>query len=108
MNSAAGTTPNHQPAPGDADPVLAEIVRSGFVEGRHRGRLVLLAADGSVQLAVGDVRAPILPRSANKPMQAAGLLDAGLELSRRELAPPPAPPPGRPPPRDRVPQDPPH
>jgi L-asparaginase II len=68
------------------DAVLAEIVRSGFVEGRHRGRLVLLAADGSVQLALGDVHAPILPRSSNKPMQATGLLDAGLELSGPQLA----------------------
>jgi len=68
------------------DPVLAEIVRSGFVEGVHRGRLVLLAADGSIQLALGDVCAPILPRSSNKPLQAVGMLDAGLELTRRELA----------------------
>lgn len=66
--------------------MLAEIVRSGFVEGRHRGRLVLLAADGSVQLAVGDVDAPVLPRSSNKPMQAVGLLDAGLDLTGADLA----------------------
>jgi L-asparaginase II len=68
------------------DAVLAEIVRSGFVEGVHRGRLVLLAADGSVKLAVGDVGAPLLPRSSNKPMQAVGLLDVGLEAAREELA----------------------
>lgn len=68
------------------DAVLAEIVRSGFVEGRHRGRLVLLAADGRVQLALGDVHAPVLPRSSNKPMQATGLLDVGLELSGTQLA----------------------
>lgn len=68
------------------EPVLAEIVRSGFTEGVHRGRLVLLGADGSVRLAVGDVLAPILPRSSNKPMQATGLLDAGLELGGAELA----------------------
>jgi L-asparaginase II len=85
MDSATGTT-SSTASSGEADPVLAEIVRSGFVEGRHRGRLVLLAADGSVQLAVGDVRAPILPRSSNKPMQAVGLLDAGLEVSKQELA----------------------
>jgi L-asparaginase II len=65
--------------------VLAHVVRSGFVEGRHRGSLVLLAADGSVELAVGDVHATMLPRSSNKPMQAAGMLDAGLELEDRSL-----------------------
>ncbi|MEU3738229.1 MULTISPECIES: asparaginase [unclassified Streptomyces] len=67
-------------------PVLAEVVRSGFVEGRHRGSLVLLAADGSVELAMGDVTAPVFPRSANKPMQAAAVLRAGLELSGERLA----------------------
>lgn len=72
--------------PAESEPVLAEIVRCGFTEGVHRGRLVLLDADGSVRLAVGDVRAPILPRSCNKPMQATGLLDAGLELTGAELA----------------------
>lgn len=67
-------------------PVLAEVVRSGFVEGRHRGSLVLLAADGSVELAMGDVSAPVFPRSANKPMQAAAVLRAGLDLSGERLA----------------------
>ncbi|MEU3333429.1 asparaginase [Streptomyces sp. NPDC006668] len=67
-------------------PVLAEVVRSGFVEGRHRGSLVLLAADGAVDLALGDVTSPVFPRSSNKPMQAAGVLRAGLELSGERLA----------------------
>jgi L-asparaginase II len=75
------------PSPSAATPpVLAEVVRSGFVEGRHRGSLVLLAADGSVELALGDVTAPVFPRSANKPMQAAGVLRAGLDLSGERLA----------------------
>ncbi|UUU23157.1 asparaginase [Streptomyces sp. DSM 40750] len=69
-----------------APPVLAEVVRSGFVEGRHRGSLVLLAADGSVEAALGDVAVPVFPRSANKPMQAAGVLRAGLELAGERLA----------------------
>jgi L-asparaginase II len=94
MDSATGrvsaaSTPQPKPGarrPAQPDPILAEVVRSGFVEGAHRGRLVLLAADGRVQLAVGDVHAPILPRSSSKPMQAAGLLDAGLDVSRPELA----------------------
>jgi L-asparaginase II len=70
----------------EALPVLAEIVRSGFVEGVHRGRLVLLDADGSVALEVGDPRATVLPRSCNKPMQAVGMLEAGLELDGELLA----------------------
>ncbi|WP_199814895.1 asparaginase, partial [Streptomyces sp. NRRL WC-3549] len=67
-------------------PVLAEVVRSGFTEGHHRGSLVLLAADGSVDLALGDPAAPVFPRSSNKPMQAAAVLRAGLELSGERLA----------------------
>ncbi|GGM25164.1 asparaginase [Streptomyces fumigatiscleroticus] len=67
-------------------PVLAEVVRSGFVEGRHRGALVVLDADGAVELALGDVTAPVFPRSSNKPMQAAGVLRAGLDLSGERLA----------------------
>ncbi|RII13869.1 L-asparaginase II [Streptomyces sp. YIM 130001] len=73
------------PAPGPA-PVLAEVVRSGFVEGRHRGSLVLLAADGTVQAAYGDVRAPVFPRSSNKPLQAVAVLRSGLELAGERLA----------------------
>ncbi|MCK7624584.1 asparaginase [Streptomyces sp. RS10V-4] len=74
------------PAAGEPSPVLAEVVRSGFVEGRHRGSLVVLAADGSVELAMGDVAAPVFPRSTNKPMQAAAILRAGLDLSGERLA----------------------
>ncbi|MFE7380529.1 asparaginase [Streptomyces zhihengii] len=67
-------------------PVLAEVVRSGFVEGHHRGSLVLLGADGSVELEVGDPSAPVFPRSSNKPMQAAAVLRAGLDLAGERLA----------------------
>lgn len=74
--------------PGSAavSPVLAEVVRSGFVEGLHRGTLVLLAADGSVELELGDPEVPVFPRSSNKPMQAAAVLRAGLGLSGERLA----------------------
>ena len=70
----------------EVQPVLVEIVRSGFVEGVHRGRLVLLEADGAVALEIGDVRQTLLPRSCSKPMQAVGMLDAGLDLDDELLA----------------------
>ncbi|MFJ5674609.1 asparaginase [Streptomyces sp. NPDC093097] len=73
-------------APSVPSPVLAEVVRSGFVEGRHRGSLVVLGADGSVEQALGDITAPVFPRSTNKPMQAAAILRAGLDLSGERLA----------------------
>jgi L-asparaginase II len=43
----------------------------------HRGALVVLGADGGVLAAAGDVDRPVLPRSANKPVQATALLAAG-------------------------------
>jgi L-asparaginase II len=69
-----------------SQPVLAEVVRSGFVEGHHRGATVALGADGSVVEAVGDVDAPMLPRSCNKPLQAVAMVRAGLDLEPQLLA----------------------
>jgi L-asparaginase II len=59
---------------------LAEVVRSGFVESRHRGSVVVLDAAGHTVVAIGDVVAPVFPRSSNKPMQATAMLRAGLSL----------------------------
>jgi L-asparaginase II len=66
--------------------VVAEIVRSGFVEGHHYGSVVALAADGSVDWSVGEVERAILPRSCNKPLQAVAMLRAGLDLDGELLA----------------------
>lgn len=78
--------PGDNGVPDEAQPVLVEIVRSGFVEGVHRGRLVLLESDGSVALSIGDPHAPLLPRSCSKLMQATGMLEAGLDLHGELLA----------------------
>ncbi len=72
--------PAHEP------PVVAEVVRSRRVESRHRGTVVTLDDAGTVTLALGDVTSPIYPRSANKPLQAVGMLRAGLRLSGELLA----------------------
>jgi L-asparaginase II len=69
-----------------APEILVEIVRSGFVEGHHRGSLVALDAEGAVDWSIGEVAAPIYPRSCNKPMQAVGMLRRGLELEGELLA----------------------
>ncbi|WP_412539217.1 asparaginase [Longispora sp. K20-0274] len=60
--------------------VLAEVVRSGFVEGRHRGSLVIIDADGTVTDAHGDTHSPILPRSCAKLAQATAIATAGVTL----------------------------
>lgn len=59
----------------DTSVVLVEVVRSGFVEGQHRGSLVVVDADGSVLVSRGDVVSPVFPRSSNKLMQATGLVE---------------------------------
>jgi L-asparaginase II len=69
-----------------ASPVLAEVVRSGFVESRHRGAVAALAADGTLAFTAGSAKAPFFPRSANKPLQAAAMLTAGLPLDGELLA----------------------
>lgn len=57
---------------------VAHVVRGGIVEGVHHGSVVVLAADGSVEFQAGDIEAAFYPRSALKPVQAVGLLRAGL------------------------------
>ncbi len=67
-------------------PVLAHVVRGGFVESVHRGVAVVTDADGAVLRRVGDPDAPCFPRSSNKPLQAVAMLRAGLTLNAPLLA----------------------
>jgi L-asparaginase II len=53
--------------------IVAEVVRSGFVESVHHGIVAFTSGAG-----VGDVDRPFFPRSSNKPLQTVGLLDCGL------------------------------
>ncbi|GHJ58683.1 asparaginase [Nocardioides sp. OK12] len=65
---------------------MAEIVRSGIVEGHHYGSVVAMKADGSIEWSVGDVTSPVLPRSSNKPIQALAMVEQGLDLPPELLA----------------------
>lgn len=67
-------------------PAVAELVRSGFVEGRHYGSVLALDAAGAVDWAVGAVDVPVLPRSCNKPVQALAMVRLGLDLPPELLA----------------------
>lgn len=71
--------------PDDFVPV-AVTSRSGFPESVHFGAVVALNADGSVAFSVGNPRASIYPRSSNKPLQAAVMVEHGLHLGPQELA----------------------
>jgi L-asparaginase II len=69
-----------------ANPVLAEVIRSGFVESRHRGSVVATGPDGLYTFTAGHANTPVFPRSSNKPLQAAAMLRAGLTLEGELLA----------------------
>ncbi|HTJ35204.1 MAG TPA: asparaginase [Dactylosporangium sp.] len=66
--------------------LVAEVVRSGVVESRHHGSIVVLDADGEVAAWAGDVLGGFFPRSSSKPLQAVGLLRAGLTVDAADLA----------------------
>jgi L-asparaginase II len=70
----------------DANPVVAEVVRSGFAESRHRGAVAAVDADGRPVISAGRTDVPFLPRSANKPLQATAMLRRGLNLDGELLA----------------------
>ncbi|HEX6887411.1 MAG TPA: asparaginase [Candidatus Nanopelagicales bacterium] len=70
----------------DAGVPLARVVRNGFVESLHTGHAVLVDPDGAVMLAWGSPAEPCFPRSCNKPLQAVGMVEAGLPLVGAQLA----------------------
>src|SRR4051812_45571266 len=59
------------------NPELVEILRGTLVESRHHGAVAAVDADGAPGLALGDVAAPVYPRSAVKPLQALPLVESG-------------------------------
>ena len=62
-----------------SDAVMAQYVRDGVVESEHRGHLLALNADGSVNFSLGDPSHLIFPRSTVKCIQGAAMVAAGLE-----------------------------
>jgi L-asparaginase II len=56
------------------------------MESRHHGSVVVTAPEGHPEWSVGVVTEAMFPRSSNKPMQALGMLRAGLELDGELLA----------------------
>ena len=60
-----------------ANPILVETARGDTVESFHRGAFAVVALDGSLIASRGDIRRPIYPRSAIKPLQATVLVESG-------------------------------
>jgi len=71
-------------------PVLVEVRRGGIVESRHRGHVVQVGLDGSIEHAIGDPTVVVALRSAAKPLGLVAFVEAGvadaLALSQAELA----------------------
>lgn len=65
---------------------VAHLIRDGMIEGIHYGSVVVLDADGQVQLQIGDIEAAFYPRSAIKPVQAVAMVRAGLPLGGELLS----------------------
>jgi L-asparaginase II len=57
--------------------VAIEVTRGPLVESRHEGIAAVVKPDGTVVASWGDIDAPILPRSANKPIQAMAFVESG-------------------------------
>lgn len=60
-----------------SNPVLVEVTRGALVESRHRGAIAVVDASGHRVVAIGDVEAPVFPRSAVKAIQALPLVESG-------------------------------
>jgi L-asparaginase II len=73
-----------------SNPVLIEVTRGDYIESRHRGAIAIVDADGAVALSIGDVDAPVFPRSSVKGLQALPLIESGAAdrfgLTEAELA----------------------
>lgn len=65
---------------------VAHLIRGEVIEGIHYGSVVVLGADGQVQLQIGDIEAAFYPRSALKPVQAVAMVRAGLPLDGELLS----------------------
>ena len=65
---------------------IAVASRSGREESLHHGVAIALDASGRPVAKVGDPTVSVYPRSALKPLQAAAMCAAGLDLDERLLA----------------------
>ena len=65
-------------------PVVAHVIRNGFIESKHHGHIVALDSAGRTALSVGAADEPMFPRSAAKPLQALGMLRLGWPPSDAE------------------------
>lgn len=70
--------------------ILAEVIRNGRVESRHRGQFAVVDPSGNIVAALGEINTKTYMRSAAKPVQVMPLLESGAAetfgFTDRELA----------------------
>lgn len=83
----SGPTPLADVSPALTEaPVLAHVVRSGFVESVHRASVVVTTPEGDVEWSLGGPGGVVFARSANKPLQGVAMVRAGLDVPDDQLA----------------------
>lgn len=60
---------------------IAVVERSGFIESRHLGALVVVGPEGETLLSLGNPAAHVYGRSALKPFQATAIIASGVNLT---------------------------
>lgn len=65
---------------------LVELVRGDLVESIHYGTIAVLAPGDELVGSLGDAAAQMYPRSASKLLQAAAMVELGLDLPLNQLA----------------------
>lgn len=72
------------------NPLTVEVTRGRHVESRHTGAVAIVDVAAKVQLAFGDIRQAVYPRSAIKALQAIAAVEAGaadaVDMSASEIA----------------------
>ena len=72
------------------NPMVVEVTRGGRVESMHRSSAIVLDSNGKTLFSIGNIDAPVFPRSAVKSMQALPLVESGAAdafgFGDRELA----------------------
>jgi L-asparaginase II len=59
------------------NPIIANVLRGGFVESRHRGAFAISDAKGGILAQLGYIESPVYPRSAIKAFQCLPLIESG-------------------------------
>jgi L-asparaginase II len=60
-----------------ANPILVEVTRGETVESVHRGAIAIANAKGEIVFSLGEIDAPVFPRSSLKMVQALPLVESG-------------------------------